>query len=388
MTLPSLWIFNGLWATPLSQQGWWLMLVSIQLALLLTLTSCARINTPQGWAGGEILENTLYIGTGAGDFRAIETATGELIWQFDLRGEEQDRAVYGRPMIHETSLYFGGFDGHVYALDLEGRDIWDARIGNGEPIVGSPVLSDGLLIAGSSDGYLYALDPSDGSVRWSFKADNKIWSGATVRNGLVYFSSLDHTVYALNLRDGSEVWRFKGKGAFIAKPIVINGHVYIGSFDSVFYALSAETGEVFWSFNGASGWYWADPIVTKDTVYAPSLDGTLYAISRTNGNLKWKSFVGGPIIGAPLTIGERIAIPSANGRLVLIRTTDGVETGQCNVGEEIRGSLTVSENMVFFAASDKTIRALRIKPNGNPDEEWIHHTDKEDPVPNDWIRAC
>ncbi len=364
------------------------LLVAAQLAALVLLAACARVNSPQGWAGGEVVDDTLYIGTVAGDFRAIDTATGDIRWRFDLRGEETDRAVYGRPAIDGNNLYFGGFDGLAYALTLDGEDVWDTRVGDGQPIIGGPVLADDLLLLGSSDGYLYGLETADGSVRWKFEAKDKVWSTPTVSNGRVYFGSLDHTVYALDLDDGSEVWRFDKAGAFSARPIVANGHVYIGSFDSNFYALDAETGAVSWTFGGADRWYWADAIVTEDTVYAPSLDGNLYALDITNGDLKWKAFVDGPIVGTPALLGDRIAIPSARGRLVLVRLTDGVEAGQCDIGEDLRGALTVKEDMVFMAAKDRSIRALLVKANGNPDEEWVHRTNEENPVPNDWIPAC
>lgn len=388
MTLPPLWRVDEKRTARPSRRNWVRLLGAAQIAALLLLAACARVNTPQGWAGGEVVDDTLYIGTVAGDFRAIDTATGDIRWRFDLRGEESDRAVYGRPAIAGNTLYFGGFDGLLYALTLNGVEVWDTRVGDGQPIIGGPVLADDLLLVGSSDGYLYALETSDGSVRWKFESKDKVWSTPAVANGRVYFGSLDHTVYALDLDDGSEVWRFDEAGAFSATPVIANGHVYIGSFDSVFYALDAETGRVDWSFGDANRWYWADAIVTEDTVYAPSLDGNLYALNIDNGDLKWTAFVEGAIIGTPALLGDRIAIPSARGRLILVRLTDGVETGQCDIGEDLRGALTVTDNMVFLAATDRSIRALLVKPNGNPDEEWVHRTNEEEPVPNDWVRAC
>ena len=44
--------------------------------------------------------------------------------------------------------------------------------------------------------------------------------------------------------------------------------------------------------------------------------------------------------------------------------------------------------MIYFGAQDKSIRAISVSANGNPDEEWVHFTDKDDPVARGRIRAC
>ena len=46
------------------------------------------------------------------------------------------------------------------------------------------------------------------------------------------------------------------------------------------------------------------------------------------------------------------------------------------------------DGVVYVPASDHSIRALSIKENGNPDEEWVHFTNEEDPVARDWVRSC
>ena len=43
---------------------------------------------------------------------------------------------------------------------------------------------------------------------------------------------------------------------------------------------------------------------------------------------------------------------------------------------------------IYFAAKDHSIRSLRIKSNGNPDEIWVHLTNKDDPLPRGRALAC
>jgi outer membrane protein assembly factor BamB len=375
-----------------------LLIVAAQLAVLLALAACARLGVPEGSSQGVVVDDTLYIGTMDGDLRALDIGTGETVWSFELRGEEPaNRAIYGSPAVAGDALYIGGYDGILYALPLDGgdggdqvREIWDVIVGGGEPIVGSPVIADGLVLVGSSDGSLYAFDTSDGSFRWSFPTGNKIWSTPAVADGVAYFGSLGHKVYAVSVEDGIEVWPspFEAQGAITATPLIVNGRVYVGAFDSVFYAIDAGTGREVRRFEGASKWFWGGAVAAGDTVYAPSLDGNLYALDIDTLELRWTLETGGPLVGSPVVVFDRIAVPSLDGWVRIVGLGEGLGEQKCNVGAKLRASLTVHQDVIYLAAGDHSIRALRVKSNGNPDEEWVHRTDEDVTVPLDWVRSC
>ena len=369
------------------------LLLWILPLLLLTAAACARIGNPEGWSGGVIVDDLLFIGTPKGEVIALERESGERKWRFELRGEEKERAVYGTPTLAGGTLYVGGYDGILYALNLEGELKWQERVGvstdrEGDPIVGSPVVADGLVIVGSSDGNLYAFDVDDQSEEWRFATSDKIWSTPAVVDGVVYFGSLDHKVYAVSLLDGSKVWEFQTKGAVAAGPVVVRGRVYVGSFDSVFYAIDAQTGKEAWRFTEANNWFWGRAIASEGTIYVPSLDGNLYALDLASGGLLWTLETEGALVGSPAFVGDMIAVPSVDGRIRLVRLTDGTLQDSCNIGEKIRTPLLQHEGIIYFAARDRSIRALRIKPNGNPDEKWVHFTNKDEPLPQGRAPAC
>ena len=83
-----------------------------------------------------------------------------------------------------------------------------------------------------------------------------------------------------------------------------------------------------------------------------------------------------------------IAIGSDDGKLHIARISDGNPVDFCNMRTEIRSSLAVQDDTVFLSAKDKSIRALRIKTNGNPDEEWVHQPDEDDPIDRGRIEDC
>lgn len=364
--------------------------------LLVALIGCAgQIATPEGWSGGVVDGEALYIGTRAGDVRALNVDTGEEIHAgFTLSGDEERRGVYGTPVLEGDSLYFGGYDGVLYARLTPTLDKkWEEPLyedGTEEEltrIVGGPSLVGDVVLVGADNGKVYAFDQqADDQDRWSvtrrwtFQTGNKVWSSPVGVDGVVFATSLDKNLYAINLEDGSKLWEFSTNGAIAATPAYDDGTVYFGSFDSIFYAVNASDGTLRWKYDGAGSWYWGSPLVHGDTVYAPSLDGNLYALDKRTGDLRWTLATEGPIVGSPAVIFDMIAVGSDDGRLYIVRMSDGSPVDLCNMRTELRSTLAVQDDVLFLSATDKTIRALRIKTNGNPDEEWVHNPDEDTPV--------
>ena len=367
---------------------------ALLLFLLLALAGCARIRNPEGWSGSAVQGNSLFTGTTRGEIVSLDKTSGEEIWRFGLQGEEDDRAIYGTPAVSSDSLYVGGYDGRLYALSLDGDEKWIEPLDG--PVVGGAALFDGLLVVGSevadpvdgNEGMVYAFDAETGERRWRFPVEGKVWSTPAISDGLVIFGSLDHRVYALSL-EGKQVWTFDTGGAVAAPPVTARGRVYVGSFDGVFYAINASTGVEEWRFDGAGNWFWAQAVVAQGLVYAPSLDGTLYALGATSGELLWKLGTEGAIVGTPAIVhGDLIVVPSNDGKLRVARLSDGFLQYSCNIEEEIRTPIHEQDGMVYFGAQDKSIRAISVSANGNPNEEWVHFTDRDDPVARDRGRAC
>ena len=371
------------------------MVLALVMALF-TLTACARIRGPEGGSGGLVSGNLLFAGTGEGQLIALDKTTGEAMWRFDLRGEEEDqRALYGTPAVLGDTVYFGGYDSMLYALSLDGDERWLERVDG--PIIGGVAIADGLVVVGSEvedplngeNGMVYAFDAETGEREWKFPVEGKVWSTPAIVDGLVIFGSLDHWVYAVRLEDGELEWRFETGGAVAAPPAVSGGRAYVGSFDGVFYSLSTADGTEMWRYDGASSWFWAKALIDRGSVYAASLDGNMYALGADTGDLLWRLETESAIAGTPVAVhGDLIVIPSNDGRLRVARLGDGTVQDSCNVGEEMRTPLFEQDGVVYFGAKNRTIWAVSVSPNGNPDERWVHFTDKDDPLPSDRARAC
>ena len=336
-----------------------------------------------------------------GEILAVQKETGKLVWRDQIpTSEDSDRAIYGRPAVTDSAVFVGGYDGRLSAYNKSDGDLlWEEPLSG--RIVGGPAVHGNRVLIGTgtvssadgAGGYLYAIDIETGDPDWDYPTDGPVWSTPTVEDGVALVGSLDHNVYAVNLEDGSEKWRFESGGAVSSGLVVSGGLVIFGSFDSTLYALDVETGGIRWRFDGASSWYWSAPLVVDGTVYAPSLDGRLYALDASTGHLTWVFPTEGrlgQLVGSPAVVNELLAVPVADGgdSSIELLEPNGSWLAACRIGEDVRTSLEVDGDLIYFGANDSTIRALRIKENGNPDEEWVFVTNEDDPYPRDRPKAC
>lgn len=92
-----------------------------------------------------------YFGLG-NSVMSIDLTAQKLAWEFKTKN-----TVNSSPAVTDTTIYFGGNDGLLYALDkTTGEKIWDLEIGG--VMSSSPALVDGTLYIGCDDGNLYAIE--------------------------------------------------------------------------------------------------------------------------------------------------------------------------------------------------------------------------------------
>ena len=372
--------------------------VALALCVILALAACSQVRTPEGWSSGAVSGDNLFIGTQQGEVLAVEKETGDLVWRRQLPTQEDaERAIYGRVAATEDAVFVGGYDGILYAYESNGNPMWQEPLSG--RIVGGPTVHEGFVFVGAGNvssgdgigGALYAIDIATDDPVWTHPTDGAVWSPPTVSDGVVYAGSLDHSVYAVDAETGDNMWSFPSGGAVASGIAVADGLAIFGGFDSKLYGLDAKTGGQVWRFDGASGWFWSTPLIAGGVAYAPSLDGNLYAIDAESGVLVWTwQSEGGQIVGSPTLVNDMIAVPVADGgnsRIALLEP-NGSFLAACRIGEDVRTSLESDGDLLYFSAKDSSIRALRIKANGNPDEEWIFLTNEDDPRPADRAKAC
>ncbi|MDR9429332.1 MAG: PQQ-binding-like beta-propeller repeat protein [Natronomonas sp.] len=316
----------------------------------------AAKSSPRPTPDGE----TVLIPSDTGMLHAVRP-DGERLWSVET-GASRGLGFHGTPLVVDDTAYIGGYDGSVYAYDVEtGRRVWktsnwrlDAAVAIGsspaywdgiiyvvaeynfpwEPpsgkmwaldaATGQPLWKDGRLwgmphpstsvdpatermLTGSNDGVCYAWEFPSLDPAWEFQTDGEIKGTIPTYEGHAFVGSWDGHFYCLDLRDGTEKWSFETGRVIMSNPGIDPdaGVVYMGSDDNRVYALDTETGEELWSTN-VGGTVLGSLTVTSGTILVGSYDTHLYALDKTTGEVRWRVEGIGHVTSEAVPHGDRI----------------------------------------------------------------------------------
>lgn len=298
----------------------------------------AAKSSPRPTPDGE----TVLIPSDTGMLHAV-TPDGTRLWSVET-GASNSLGFHGTPLIVDGTAYIGGYDGSMYAYDVDtGRRIWKTsnwRLNASIAIGSSPAYWDGILyvvaeyaypwqdpsgtmwaldaatgqplwqdrrlwgmphpstaidpatermLTGSNDGVCYAWEFPSLEFAWSFQTDAEIKGTIPTYEGRAYVGSWDGTFYCLDLADGTEEWTFEIGQVIMSNPGIDPeaGVVYVGADDNRVYALDTDTGERLWSAN-VRGNVIGSLSVTADSVLVGSYDRHLYALDKVTGETRWR----------------------------------------------------------------------------------------------------
>lgn len=239
----------------------------------------------------------------------------------DLRG------IYSTPVIDETSVYIGAYDGNVYSLDREdGACNWAFETDG--PLIGGIALDNGRLYFGSDDGNLYVLDAESGDEIDRFEAGESVWVTPLIADGVLYVSNVDGEAFALDAETLAPVWDepFDVTGGLLTDPVLAGPDtLLVGGIGEALYAIDTATGDEKWSFK-AGNWFWGQPLVDEErgAIYAPDLDGRVYALDFDGGEL-WRFQAEHGVRAEPLMADdETLMIIDRKGNVYGVSPEDGI----------------------------------------------------------------
>ena len=238
----------------------------------------------------------VYAMDGAVQVGAYDAATGDRIWQVDLKPED------------ERGTSFGG-----------GIAFWNDR-----------------LYASTGYAQVLALDPADGKIIWKSSVGAPVRSGPTVSDGRVFVVTVENELVVLAADDGRRLWVHNGipETASLlgsASPAVEGEVVVVAYSSGELYALTVETGRPLWSDNLAStrnvdavstladirGW----PVIDRGRVFAASHSGRMAAIDLRSGERAWEQELGST--HSLWVAGDYVYILSNDNELLCLTRNDG-----------------------------------------------------------------
>jgi outer membrane protein assembly factor BamB len=245
-----------------------------------------------------------------GGFVAVDIASGRVAWrkQFDhcaaaspVIGKGVVYMAYMQP--HPCNQYPRTQRGFVVAMRPNGRILWHFAAG---AIESSLLLVHDTLYFGSWDGHVYAVDvrnPVHPRLRWRFAADAEVNSSPAYGYGMVYVGTDAGSVYAIDATSGAARWRatVSSREYFYATPTIAYRRVYIGNADGTLYVFDAGTGRSLWSRHAGTYIYTAAALWRGEVIIG-TYDGKLVAYDALHGARRWTFVAPSMIHGAPTVI--------------------------------------------------------------------------------------
>ena len=267
------------------------------------------------------------------------------------------------PMANGGTIYIGGLDSNLYALDASNGNIrWKFKTRG--PIRSNVLIENDNLFLNGGDGNLYCLDKNSGKTNWVFKSKGEkhydfadyFQSSPILYQQTIYFGSGDSNVYAITEKEGKLIWRYKTSGVVHATPAISDNKLFVGSFDGYFYALNISDGSLIWKFKSVGeryfpkGEFQGSTVAAKGLVFAGNRDFNLYALDMNEGYCHWNtSFTGGWAMALTLSANDSILyIGTSDDRLLIAADVfTGKEIWKTKVGFNIFGPCILSSSMCY-----------------------------------------
>ncbi|MBN1397427.1 MAG: PQQ-binding-like beta-propeller repeat protein [Bacteroidetes bacterium] len=324
--------------------------------------------------------NVLYIGNITGNFYAINSVSGEKIWEYKTDHQiRSTAAIDGNVVCFESGNI-------LYGLDLQGNLLWQDTLCEG-PVTeqfddydyfhSSPRIVDGIAYIGTEKDKVYGINVQTGAVEFQCqtqKTDNGIRVRPAVHNNKIYFGDWDGVLFVYDLITGQKVWEYDtfperswtgGLPSITTSPVVYNGSVYFAGRNCRLLALDAET--------GAKQRDWLEPNLWL--VGGPTIEDTLLALGSSNQRvirvfntntfkLLWEFHVDGRVFCNPLINGDYVYIgtgvePADNtGSIYVINKKTGEAKNIYTVGAMVHSSPVIADTVLYFGSADGCIYSL------------------------------
>ncbi|RUO78440.1 outer membrane protein assembly factor BamB [Pseudidiomarina taiwanensis] len=320
----------------------------------------------------------------AGEVRAMNAATGALVWQIDVRellGSEGDGWIFPSEPFRiagglstnpsQTQVYLGSENGTLLALNAEdGSLFWQASV-DGE-VLTDPVVSDGIVVLNTGSGTIVALSEQTGEEIWTLGTDVPALSlrgtGApAVTNGGVLFGTANGKLKVAVLDNGQEAWEARlavPQGATElqrlvdsdVQPIISGTAAYSIAYNGQLSAVELRSGRILWQREYSS---YRDMSYTLGRLYLTDSQDSVYAVDVNGGIELWSNDdFQGRSVTEPVRFGDYIVVGDRFGFLHFLAAGSGENVGRLELDSEIYTAPIVAGDTMYLQLRDGSVLAL------------------------------
>jgi outer membrane protein assembly factor BamB len=274
------------------------------------------------------------------------------------------RGITGRVALSGDTLYAGGFDRRVVAVDLRsGKRLWARRLSG--IVAGGVVVSGDTLYAGTArpEGRVYALRRATGRVLWRTRT-GPLAAPLTLAEKTLVAASARGEVLGVDARTGAIRWRHRlGVARSPAEPA--GSAVVVATTDSLFRiepAGGAVTARAASPGSVVSPW-----LNTGSRLTAGTTDSLVVAVRPDDLRVEWAVPVDAPVLESPAAQGDTLFVVSRRG--TVYRIEPGAPPAARPIAAlewPVTAPPAVVEGRILLGGADGVIRALT--PDGR--EVW------------------
>jgi outer membrane protein assembly factor BamB len=275
------------------------------------------------------------------------------------------RRLTGLVGVQDNTLYGGGMDRKVYAVNLTSGEVrWSTRLSG--MIVGGVLLSGDTVFVASSrpEGQVHALQRTDGKRIWRVST-GPIGAPLAMVGGVLVAETQRGEVLALDPKTGEVRWRRRVGVARAPAAAAGEGGILVSTTDSLF-RLGVSDGNV--THRVASpGSVVASWLAHKGVLLAGTTDSQVVSIQPADLHRVWTVSVDAPVLGSLAAIGDTLFLATKVG--TVYRVDPGSEPKAERIASldwPVTAPVTVMRGQIILGGADGTIRALR--PDGT--EIW------------------
>ncbi|NKB58943.1 MAG: PQQ-binding-like beta-propeller repeat protein [Alphaproteobacteria bacterium] len=269
-------------------------------------------------------------------------ATVREAWRTDIgEGSESTMRLLAAPIVAGGRAYVMDVESRVSAVNTANGDvIWefDPKVpdDDDEAFGGGIAYADGFLYVSTGFADVISLDATTGKERWRKRLTGPMRAAPSVADGRVFVVTIDNQLFALDGKTGERLWSHAGFSEIAgllgaASPAVATGTVIVPYSSGEIFALRVENGRPLWSDNLSSSRRLdalstlADirgmPVIDRGLVYAISHSGRMVAIDLRTGARAWEKNIGG--VEMPWIAGEFIFLLTNESQLICLTRRGG-----------------------------------------------------------------
>jgi outer membrane protein assembly factor BamB len=333
--------------------------------LAILLTSCtSSATTATSWGAASFGSSSAYYSDGSKVY-ALKVDNGNSKWEYPTEKANASRLILAAPVEVGDQVLIGDYNGALTSLDVrDGKENWSFSKSTGK-YIDSPLVVADTILAANSDHNLYALD-LEGNELWFFAATNAFWAQPVSDGTTVFAPSLDHYLYALDLATGKLAWKTDLNAPLVSRAALADGVIYIGNLEDGVFAIDSQTGKILWTQN-VSGGVWAAPIVAEKKLYFGDQSGNINVINAADGSIDQTISTDSPVLGSGAQLSDGILFGNEKGDLIMVGF-DGAKKWTHSINGAIYSNIVVDGETILVVANKGEKPLIAMDHQGN--EIW------------------